>query len=95
MTSFKHKSLKQIVLLLLATPYLFNHLQFAAYAVEALQGVAAGDDNLVAVDEAGHYEIEESLKPEQTVLKDDIAEGGTHRVHADVCPYAEGGGEEP
>ena len=57
--------------------------------------MAAGFAELVAIDEAGHAEIEGSLDPQGTELSGDIAQGGTHGVHTDKGTGTEGAGEQP
>ena len=51
------------LLFFLSLADLLLHLKLTADAVEPFESMVAGKENLVAVDQAGHDEIEECLKP--------------------------------
>jgi len=57
--------------------------------------MAAGVDELVAVDKAGGKEIDNDLYPQDLILVTDVVKGGIHGVETDKGAAAEGAGEKP
>lgn len=55
--------------------------------------MAAGVDELVAVDKAGGKEIDNDLYPQDLILVMDVVKGGIHGVETVKGTAAEGAGE--
>ena len=57
--------------------------------------MATGFAQLVTIYQTGHAKIEGCLNPQHTQLGSDIAQCGTHGVHAHKGTGSEGAGEQP
>ena len=57
--------------------------------------MATGFAQLVTIYQTGHAKIEGSLNPQHAQLGSDIAQCGTHGVHAYKGTGSEGAGEQP
>ena len=64
-----------------------------AEVVETFLGMAAGDTELMAVDEAGSTEVGSGLNPEAAQFERDVTYRATHAVQTKIAPDAEGAWE--